>query len=171
MYTPRPGDIGLTTISGFGGWSIRFGQWLNGDGFRKYAHAFVFTGQGLIVEAMPGGAQEVQNWHHDVVYLRCPDGYRTAVAEAAHALVGTPYSFADYGALALRRFHVPAPHLDRYVKDSNHMICSQLADEAAWIGGWKIFSDGRWPGDVTPGDLTREYLRQPYAGRTEKGSR
>jgi hypothetical protein len=33
------------------------------------------------------------------------------------------------------------------------MICSQLADEAAMRGGWHLFSDGRIPQDVTPGDL------------------
>jgi hypothetical protein len=162
-YQPQPGDIGITTISGFGGRIIRALQWANGDGFKKYAHVDVVTGYGLIVEAMPGGAQEVPDWHTDVVYLRCPEQYRAAVAEAAHSLVGTPYSFLDYGLLALHRFHIPAPHLQGFIKNGGHLICSQLADRAAELGGWHIFDDGRWNGDVTPGDLHREYLKQQLA--------
>lgn len=71
-----------------------------------------------------------------------------------------PYSVADYFALAAHRLHIPAPHLKRYVRSSGHMICSQLADAAAAEGGWHLFEDGRWPGDVTPGDLYRLYQAQ-----------
>jgi hypothetical protein len=170
-YHPNPGDLGLTRISGAGGAAIRLGQWLNGDGFRNFEHAFVVTdasrtaGDEMIVEAMPGGAQHVRNWHKpsETVYLRCPDEFRDAVAAMALRLVGRPYSFADYGALALHRFHIPTPHLKRYIESSGHMICSQLADYAAEKGGWHLFADGRWHGDVTPGDLTRLYLAQDYA--------
>jgi hypothetical protein len=168
-YRPQPGDIGLTTISGWGGRAIRLGQWLNGDGFGEYAHAFVVSEyrKGLadipwIVEAMPGGAKHVKNWHpaDSTVYLRCPDVYREAVASAARGYVGVPYSVADYVALAAHRFHIPTPRLRRYIRDSGHMICSQLADRAAADGGWHLFEDGRWEGHVTPGDLARLYVAQ-----------
>jgi hypothetical protein len=165
---PQPGDIGLTSISGRVGRLIRFGQWLNGDGFTTYEHAFVYVGDvwdegtQTIVEAQPGGARVVQNWHpaDSTVYLRCPDGQRDAVAAAALSLRGTPYSFLDYLSLAALRLHIPAPHVRAYVMSSKHMICSQLADEAARRGGWHLFTDMRWPGDVTPGDLYRLYERQ-----------
>lgn len=160
-YVPQPGDIGLTQISGAGGALIRLGQWLNGDGFADYEHAFVYTGGGLIVEAMPKGAWEVDNWHDlsRTRWLKCPADCRTAVAEAAHGFVGTPYSIADYFAVAAHRLHIPAPHLDRYVATSKHMICSQLADASAALGGWHLYADDRWPGDVTPGDLNRLWLQ------------
>jgi hypothetical protein len=180
-YTPKPGDIGLTTISGAGGKLIRLGQWLNGDGFGDREHAFVWigpvehferttagetrvspAGENMIVEAMPGGAQQVPNWHTDCVYLRCPDEHRNAVAAAALRYVGVPYSFLDYGALALHRFHIPTPHLKRFISDGGHQICSQLADQAAADGGWHLFKNV-WPGDVTPGDLARLYRKQAYA--------
>jgi hypothetical protein len=142
---PRIGDIGITKISGVGGLAIRAGQWLNGDGFADYEHAFVIvalepgTGDvGTIVEAMPGGAVQVRNWHPDTMYLRCPDD----------------------GAIALHRFRIPTPHLKRYIKRSKSMICSQLADHAAMAGGWHLFRDNRWEGDVTPGDLERLYRAQ-----------
>lgn len=165
-YEPRIGDIGITKISGAGGLAIRAGQWLNGDGFADYEHAFVVTtAEGplqdvMIVEAMPGGAVQVRNWHPDTMYLRCPDEHREAVADAARELVGVPYSWADYGAIALHRFRIPTPHLKRYIKRSKSMICSQLADHAAMAGGWHLFRDNRWEGDVTPGDLERLYRAQ-----------
>lgn len=167
QYEPRPGDIGLTQISGWGV-LIRLGQWLNGSGFADYEHAFVVTEyrNGLtrpdpwIVEAMPGGAQHVKNWHdlRRTRWLICPDEYRDAVAASARGFVDVPYSVADYFVLAAHRLHIPAPHLKRFVRDSGHMICSQLADAAAAEGGWHLFKDGRWPGDVTPGDLNALWL-------------
>lgn len=170
-YVPRPGDIGLTSISGHVGRLIRLGQWLNGTGFSTYEHAFVVVSElggypphvlGLI-EAEPGGARCAllsEYDDRDVVYLRCPDEHRNSVEDAAIGLLGTPYSFADYASLALRRLHVPAPHLRAFIRSSGHMICSQLADRAASLGGWHLFDDGRWPGDVTPGDLYQLYRRQ-----------
>ncbi|MFF0183512.1 hypothetical protein [Streptomyces sp. NPDC005244] len=164
-YTPRPGDIGLTQMSGVGGKAIRLAQWLAGDGFRDYEHAFVWVGEytDMIVEAMPGGAKHVPNWHDPerTIYLRCPDEHRDAVAAAALALRGTPYSWADYAAIAAHRLRIPAPHLERYIEASGHLMCAQLADRAADRGGWHLFDDRRWVGDVTPGDLTRLAERQP----------
>jgi hypothetical protein len=159
---PQAGWIGLTQIEGPVGFGIRFGQWLNGSGFEDFEHALVATDApagetGLwIVEAEPGGARHVPMHYSSgsMYWLRPPDaatGQR--VAEAAISLVKTPYSFLEYDALALRRLNIPAPGLRHYVADTGHMICSQLADEAAKRGGWQLFDDGRWPGDVTPGDI------------------
>lgn len=173
LYQPRPGDIGLTQISGWGGKGIRLAQWLNGDGFADYQHAFVVTEyrQGLlrpwIVEAMPGGAQHVKNWHDPARthWLICPEPWRSSVASAARGYTGVPYSYLDYASLAAHRLHIPAPHLRRYIRDSGHMICSQLADAAADAGGWNLFTDGRWAGDVTPGDLNRLWTELPERAR------
>jgi hypothetical protein len=168
LYQPRLGDIGITKITGAGGLAIRFGQWLNGDGFADREHAYVVVAAepgtddvGTIVEAMPGGAQKVRNWHTDNRWLICPDQYREAVAAVALRCVGVPYSWADYGAIALHRFHIPTPHLKDYIRTSRSMICSQLADYAANKGGWHLFQDGRWEGDVTPGDLYRLWRSLP----------
>lgn len=160
---PLPGDIGCTQITGDVGALIRLGQWLNGDGFANYEHAFVYVGDNRIVEAEPGGARRASLAEYDartIVWLRCPDQYRTAVAAAAISLIGTRYSAADYAALALHRFHIPVPGLRRYVQASGRLICSQLADHAAELGGWTLFDDGRWPGYVTPADLAELALSQ-----------
>jgi hypothetical protein len=170
---PQPGDIGLTQIQGDVGKWIHVAQFLNGDVrfkelFRRekhVQHAFVVVdtdgspipGEVItVVEAQPGGAilAPLSKYSgRSVVYLRCPDEFRDEVAYQATTLIGTPYSFLDYLSLAARRLHIPAPHLRAYVASSAHMICSQLCDEAAKRGGWHLFDDGRWSGDVTPGDL------------------
>lgn len=163
VYQPQPGDIGITQVEGRVGRLIRIGQWLNGDGFADYEHAFVSVGQGLIVEAEPGGARTAELTEYNsraVLWLRCPDQYRTAVASAARGLEGVPYSFLDYAALAAHRLHIPVPGLRTFIGSQGHLVCSQLADVAASRGGWRIFADGRWPGYVTPADLARLALAQ-----------
>jgi hypothetical protein len=176
-YNPKPGDIGMVHMTGWGGRAIRAGQWLNGEGYADYQHAYVVVGDQVrgsdlpgqttkIIEAMPGGALLSPLSRYAgfrPVYLRCPDQYRQAVAEAALSMEGTPYSVADYLALAAHHFHIPAPYLQHYIASSGHMICSQLADRAAARGGWHLFDDGRWDGYVTPLSLHALYLRQPYA--------
>jgi hypothetical protein len=174
-YRPQSGDIGLVRMNGMVGPLIRIGQWLNGDGFHDLEHAFVHVGNGDIIEAMPGGALLSPLSRYDgqsVLWLKCPREHGAAVADAARTFgpqfdangdlvrKGVPYSAADYGALALHRFHIHTPLLKRYVERSKSMICSQLADRAAELGGWHIFDDGRWAGDVTPGDLAYVALRQ-----------
>jgi hypothetical protein len=109
----------------------------------------------LIVEAEPGGAREVP-WHYDGQPARwsCerfPNNPR--VADMARALVGTPYSIADYAALISHRWHIPSPGLKDFIGDTGHMICSQLVDQACYDALWFLFDDDRWPGYVKPSDL------------------
>jgi len=169
MYEPKPGDIGITTISGWGGFGIHLGQLALGCGWKARQHAFVVSeirdDGPWIVEAMPGGARHVADWHDPArtVYLRCPDAFRTGVAAAARGYVGVPYSWLDYDALAAHRLHIPYPQLKTYIKASHHMICSQLADQAAADGGWHLFKDERWPGDVSPCALEQLYRQQEKA--------
>jgi hypothetical protein len=152
---PQMGDIGLTQIHGEVGRLIRLGQWLNGDGFADVEHAFTYIGRGEIVEAEPGGARRAQLAEYSadtVTWLRCPERHRAAVANAAIALIGTGYSAADYFALAAHRLHLPIPWLRWYIRRSKRLICSALADRAASLGGWHLFT-GVWEGYVTPGAL------------------
>lgn len=169
LYAPKRGDIGLTQIEGEVGKWIRRGQWLIGDGYYDIEHAVVFVDEDLqgrtnrIIEAEPGGALNSPLTRYKpgaVVWLRCPDEFRESVARAALGLEGVPYSFADYAAIGAHRLHVPAPGLKTFVGATGHMICSQLADEAAARGGWHLFADGRWPGYVTPSNLYTLYLEQ-----------
>jgi len=146
-----PGDVGFATIGGRLGTMVSVGQAIIGDGCR-FTHAWIYVGDGDVLEAMPEGAR-VRPYApgHGPVY-RLPLG---GLIETEH-LIGTPYSFADYLALAL---HHRAPRaritawVRRYVTDSGHMICSQLVDHMLCRAGYHVFDDGRLPQDVTPGDL------------------
>jgi hypothetical protein len=153
---PPAGLIGLTSISGSTGKLIEFGQWLNGDGFAQWEHAFMSVGDGLVVEAEPGGARVAHSSKYAVVHW-CYGLYKLGTvrqnenaALAAKRYVGVPYSAADYFALAAHRLHVPVPGLQGYVSSSGHMICSQLVDQADTDAGIHLFADNRWPGDVDP---------------------
>lgn len=129
-----------------------------------------------IVQAMPRGAEEIEigreHWTSDYTYLR--PVYRTyeeTVAEAARRYVGTPYSFADYVALAGWHFGVRNGLVRRYVTASKHMICSQLVDQALSDAGFHVFDDGRLPQDVTPSDLYGKLAAMPGTQVIQPGRR
>lgn len=164
MNEPQLGDFGLTKITGITGTLIAAGQRIIGDGC-PIQHAYVYVGYGYIVQAMPGGAERILLedanppvvWSTDFIPLTTAQ--RRNIVNEAIDLVGTPYSFADYLSIGLAHFHVrPAWVLD-YIADSGHLECSQLVDEAYKRAGINLFTDGRFPGDVTPGDLWK--LLQP----------
>ena len=162
---PPAGWIGVCPTGGAGGKLIEIGEWLNGEGFKDWEHAFVSIGSGLLVQAEPGGAQvarvtdhPVVHWCENIAALATP-AQLAAIANAAKHYVGTPYSPEDYFALALHRFRIPAPGLRAYIASSHHMICSQLADQCYADAGVRIFTDNRWPGYVTPLSLYNRDLQ------------
>jgi hypothetical protein len=177
LYTPQPGDIGLVHTNGPVGKLIRLGQWLNGDGFEDFEHAFVVTdewsgnGKQMIVQAEPGGAQFVElpvysppvHWCLGISHKLTP-AQRTAVSQAAIDFIGTGYSFLDYFSLVALRLNIPAPGLEDFVKSTKHVICSQLAAASYDKAGVPIWP-GQWTGNDTPGDLYQMdmKLRAAYA--------
>jgi len=158
---PLPGDFAVVRMGGRTGRLIRIGQWLNGDGFADYEHAFVYVGDAQLVEAQPGGAELRPLSVYDGRPMLWSTGrfdltaeQRTRIVDAARHYIGVRYSFADYLALAAARFHLPVGRpLRRFVADTRHMICSQLVDQCYQDAGVHLFDDGRWPGYVTPADL------------------
>jgi hypothetical protein len=173
MIAPA-GMIGLTSISGDVGAGIRIGQWLNGNGFSRYEHAFLSLGDGTILEAEPGGSRiaPLSEYPADSVYWcwniwkQVPFAFRNwklVQVAAWNRYVGIPYSFADYASLAARRLRIPVPGLRRYVASSGHEICSQLVDlfyrEEFGVG----IIPGEWAGYVTPGSI---WERDRKLGRT-----
>jgi cell wall-associated NlpC family hydrolase len=160
MTTPLPGDFALTKIRGLAGAFVHAGQALVGDTAPVH-HAFVYVGGGQIVQAMPGGAELIRledaspvvQWSTGIIDLTARR--RALIMCAARELVGTPYSFLDYGSIALAHFRIRPRWVRDFVADTGHMICSQLVDEVYRRAGIHLFDDGRLPGDVTPGDLYR----------------
>ena len=163
---PQQGDFGLVKINGWAGKAIRFGQYLNGDGFDDYEHAFLYLGEGLIIEAEPDGARINEltytnvRWSTGIIDLT--DKQRNRIAIAGFSFENVPYSAMDYFALASLRLKLPVTHgLEEYVKTSEHMICSQLVDKAYKYGGVQLFNDHRYEGEVTPGSLDMR-LKNPH---------
>lgn len=176
MTEIRPGSFGLVTVEGWSGRLIRLGQTILGrvpSGPVHYAHAFLVLDAGEVVEAMPSGAETDDlafytdplligpNAHVLIVDFEMTDTERERVIGAGRALEGTPYSFLDYFYLAALRLGLPSAWLRERVATSRHMICSQLVDEAYRAAGVHLFDDGRWPGNVTPGDLANWTVSDP----------
>lgn len=159
-----PGDFGLVSIKGGVGFLIRIGQWLNGDGFRNYEHAFVYVGDGKIVEAEPGGALISDLAEYDgrpimwsTGLIPLTDEQRRLIVQSALAQEGTPYSFLDYLAIGLYRLHIKHPGVAKRVEDSKHLICSQLVALDYEHAG--IHLTDFPPYLVTPGKLTNYLLK------------
>ncbi len=171
---PQAGDFACFHEDNTAGAWIAAGEYLNGDGTRAsyFQHAGIYIGMpdaaaphGYLMAAQPGGARlsplragqmdDSLNpgvlWSSGRIALTPPQ--RTAVVSFALACKGVPYSPSDYFALAAHRLHVPVPGLKDYIASSGHMICSQLVDWVYMKAGVHLFSDGRWPGYVTPANL------------------
>ncbi|MGW2950756.1 hypothetical protein [Streptomyces eurythermus] len=169
---PQPGDFALTKIRGITGRLINAGQHLIGDG-SPVQHAYVYVGNGEVVQAMPGGAELIRLedasepvlWSTGRIELTLSE--RMRICGSARGLVGTPYSFLDYASIALASRHIRPRWVRDFVADSGHLICSQLVDEAYLRAGVHLFSDGRIPGDVTPGDLWK-LLQQKRVSSTDR---
>jgi hypothetical protein len=152
---PLVGTIGLTTISGEVGKLIEWGQFLNGQGFKPFEHAFLLGPEGKILEAEPGGAKIGDVSEYSEIYwcTNIAAQFSTIMLNniwvGAQKYVGTKYSFLDYDAIAVHRLHIPVPGLKHYIGDTGHMICSQLCDQAYYDQGAQLFKDV-WQGYVTP---------------------
>lgn len=170
LSAPQPGMFFLTQIGGFTGrWVAAAQAFVRGGSM--WTHAGLVLDNGWVIQAEPGGSRlvkidtlldgrtilfsdaPIQRWmetHPDVDEA----WIRHHVAQVGRCLVGFPYSFLDYLALALAEWKVPGWQLvRRRVETSKHMICSALVDRAYSYAGINLYDDGRLPGDVTPGDL------------------
>jgi hypothetical protein len=156
---PQPGDLGLVPIPGLPGKLVNAGQTLIGCRSR-YQHAFLVLPDGMVAEAQPGGVvtRPLSDYAGaGAAYSSFPltDSQRGIIVGYANANVRmhTPYSWVDYVALGLYRWHMPSALLREYVHDSGHMICSQLVASAYYWAGFPLTS--RHPQDVAPGDLAQ----------------
>lgn len=141
-----------------------------------WTHSGLYLGDGRVIEGEPGGAtiRDVETkLRGTVLWSDAPiqqelaridalgnEGVerelRELVVAEALKLEGTPYSYADYLAIAAVEWRWPGhERLRSYVESSGRLICSALVDRAYMNAGVHLYSDGRTPGDVTPGDLDR----------------
>jgi uncharacterized protein YycO len=160
---PKAGDYGCAYSRSRIGFWIRVGQALVGD-WSRYGHAFIVVSDTEVIEARPGGAGaaslEKYETNSPSTFSSFPltDMQRALIVATAESYVGTPYSFIDYLSIALEHWGIRPKFVLKRIKGSKHMICSQLVDQCYQDAGIHLFRDGRWPGDVTPGDLANLLL-------------
>jgi len=164
LTLPPAGSIGLVHVEGIQGGLIRLGQFLDGQGFEDYEHAFILEtntdlASATVIEAEPGGVRRsfLNEYHgRKVLWLPCPPQHSVSVVAQAQFYLGRPYSDVDYVDIAAHHLGLPvAKVLQKIVEHDGHVICSMMCDQAALCGNWILFPDGEWPGYVTPGTLAR----------------
>lgn len=191
----RPGDIGFGPIKGPAGVLVSAGQLMLGEGFHVGAldirHVFVVVDANgheiQAVEAMPNGARPIicgtDRWTPEYAYARISEDYPGQAADAAaiaRAMIGTPYSFASYAALAAWRFGLKTKRLEAWIDRRKspipfpawtptvkapanialpaEAICSVLADQAWALTGKQVMPAGTPHQCVTPGALASALL-------------
>lgn len=146
------GDFGVTRTGGFVAWCIRHIT------HSTVNHAFIYVGDGQIVQAQPGGAvlspaSDYPNAQWSKRPLPLTTRYR--IAQVARSVIGTPYNWLDVVAQAfVRLFGWVAPQWaqDR-LSDPKTLQCAQLVDYCYWKAGVDLFGDWRPAGLVAPSDL------------------
>lgn len=155
----KPGTIGVTRIKGPVGWLVWLLQALNGD-MSKWTHVFVTINHHEVFEAQPGGAVITplsEYADRPVAWVDFPltDEQRLEIAAHAYSYRGVGYNWTTYLYLAAYRLRLPVltGMLRKRVTNDKRMICSQAADRIYLNCGHHLFTDGRLPADVTPGDF------------------
>ena len=163
--SPLVGDFGLVSHTP--------GNWLDhvaGDLIRfgtnsPYMHAFVYVGNGQIVEAVRHVQVAPVSNYTDITWSTGrlgPDDtpsalQRQAIAKAAMSFVGESYNALDIIAIALAQVRMGKlvngdEWWVRRLSDDHMQICSQLVVNAYRMAGLDILP-GMLSGLVSPGDL------------------
>lgn len=159
----------LTTIHGPVGVVVGFGQLLTGDASR-FQHAGILDGEGNVIEAAPRGVRTVPLSRYldgrPIAFgwmIPLTDDERAQVVAEARALLGRRYSWLTYLYLALVTLGLHPRLIRKRVASDKRLICSALVDHAYARAGVHLFTDGRIPGDVTPGDLANLFVDERWA--------
>ena len=166
QVSPLPGDIGLIKTSGPGKWLDHIAEDLIKFGTDSpYSHAFVYVGNGKIVEAVRHVKVTEATHYQNITWSTGKLGpahtpsqlQRGLIVKAAMSYVGQSYNMLDIVAIALaqaRLGHVVDGD-EWWVKrlsDDHMQICSQLVVNAYRAAGIDLFP-GKLAGLVSPGDL------------------
>jgi hypothetical protein len=149
-----PGDYAVVRTSGLVGWAIRvFTR-------SKWNHAFLYLGNGRIIESRAAGAtiRELKEYGPQNLTAinwgdRIDEDTRHRIILFGEKLQGVPYGFLDIAVLAFACFGIRNRWIDARINRQDRLICSQLVDKAYAAAGFQLFNDGRMPSEVTPGDL------------------
>lgn len=129
-YKPRAGDYGVVKTNGFFAKLIRLGT------VSRWNHAFIYIGDGQIVEANPTGVAVSSVDKYPLIawnqHEKLSGDQREAIVFHASNLVGRPYNFGIIAMLALRALGVKIlpQWLVHYLADHQGYICSELVAES-----------------------------------------
>lgn len=155
-----PGTYGVSHGSGITGELIRHAteSWAG--------HAFVYVGDGQIIEAAPPCARVASAASHpDAIWnVRYPltDTERDAIVARAHALVGTPYDYPAYVGFALEVLKLRnGTELDPVFKQDHWRVCSALVADCYTYAGLHLEAALQYPNLISPADLYNLIAQQP----------
>lgn len=158
-YTPAAGDYGVVHTNGFFGKLIRLGT------LSRWNHAFIYIGDGKIIEANPSGVAisplnkypayyVAWNRHEELTVEQ-----RQIIVEHAKTMVGVSYGFVDIANLAFRILGLKVianTAIFERISQRYGVICSELVAECYKEAGIDFGS----PISVTPGDLAYRLVYQ-----------
>ena len=164
-YTAANGDLVLP-----GSYGVSHGSGITGELIRHATeswagHAFVYVGNGQIIEAMPPVARvSAAASHPDAVWnVHYPltDAQRDAIVARAHALVGCTYDYPAYVGFALEVLKLAnGQELDPVFRQDHWRVCSALVADCYTYAGQNLEQGLTYPNLISPADLYNMIARQ-----------
>lgn len=148
------------------------GWWICAFTRSRFCHVRLITGpDGGTVEANFGGPSFRARVQDGDVVISIPlsDGQRVLLQQNVDRYLGKPYGLLDIMALGLASFGLRWKWLRNRIGRTDRLICSQLVDLAWTDVGFHMFTDGRLPQDVNPGDIADQAQSAGYQSYTYKG--
>jgi len=157
-YTARNKEIVLPGCYGVSHGSGIIGELIRHATESWAGHAFVYIGNGQIVEGWPPMARMASaNSHPDAIWNvreELSDEERTRIVARAHALVGTPYDYPAYIGFALEVLKLrTGGQLDPVFQNDHWRVCSALVADCYAYAGIDVDPGQQGSNLVTPADL------------------
>ncbi|MGH3830213.1 MAG: hypothetical protein ACRDRS_07110 [Pseudonocardiaceae bacterium] len=157
-YVARNGDTVLAGCYGVSHGAGVLGELIRHATESWAGHAFVYVGNGQIVEGISPRAQIAPaDSHPDAVWNsheRLTVGQRTKIVARAHALVGTPYDYPAYVGFALEILKLRTEQeLDPVFHEDRWRVCSALVADCYSYAGIQLATGLSDPNLISPADL------------------
>ena len=146
------GQIGIVSTTGFMSWLIRIVTRSDVN------HAVVDLGDGTIASAEPGGVRlRLHDHFPNTIWSHFEESPEQAssVTTFAREQLGTKYAYFDDLLIGIAQITgVRTPNwIQRRLASNDSYECAELADASLQAGGVHVFTDGRVPSAVFPGDF------------------
>jgi Permuted papain-like amidase enzyme, YaeF/YiiX, C92 family len=156
-YSPVAGDYGVVSSNGFFAKLIRLGT------VSRWNHAFIYIGDGQVVEANPTGVAISPVSKYPKIAWNMHEGLseeqRAKIVAYAKSTVGRPYNFGIIIMLAFRAIGVKIfpRSIINYLAKHDGYICSELVAECYAEADFPICQQ---PDLCNPGDLAERLIWQ-----------